>query len=108
MLKPEAVQNLGLALHELAANAEKYGSLSAPQGEVRIQWRFCEQASNLKLVWEEKGGPPVTPPKGSGFGRAMIENVVGRALGGDVMLTFPPKGVRCEIVIPSAQVISQG
>ena len=108
MLKPEAVQNLGLALHELAANAEKYGSLSAPQGEVRIQWRFCEQASNLKLVWEEKGGPPVTPPKGSGFGRAMIENVVGRALGGDVMLSFPPKGVRCEIVIPSAQVISQG
>jgi PAS domain S-box-containing protein len=108
MLKPEAVQNLGLALHELAANAEKYGSLSAPQGEVRIQWRFCEQASNLKLVWEEKGGPPVTPPEGSGFGRAMIENVVGRALGGDVMLSFPPKGVRCEIVIPSAQVISQG
>jgi len=25
-----------------------------------------------------------------------------------VMLSFPPKGVRCEIVIPSAQVISQG
>jgi hypothetical protein len=38
----------------------------------------------------------------------MIENVVGRALGGDVNLSFPPKGVRCEIVIPSAQVISQG
>jgi two-component sensor histidine kinase len=108
MLKPEAVQNLGLALHELAANAEKYGSLSKPQGKVRIQWQFCERASKLKLVWEEKGGPEVMPPEGSGFGRALIENVVGRALGGDVMLSFPPKGVRCEIVIPSAQVISQG
>jgi two-component sensor histidine kinase len=108
MLKPEAVQNLGLALHELAANAEKFGSLSEPHGSVSIHWRFCEKASKLKLIWEEKGGPPVIPPQGSGFGRAVIENVVGRALGGDVSLSFPAKGVRCEMVIPLAQVISQG
>ena len=38
----------------------------------------------------------------------MIENVVGQALEGDVRLSFPPKGVRCEIVIPSAQVTSRG
>ena len=38
----------------------------------------------------------------------MIENVVGQALEGDVDLSFPPKGVRCEIVIPSAQVTSRG
>jgi two-component sensor histidine kinase len=108
MLKPEAVQNLGLALHELAANAEKYGSLSDPEGQVSIRWKFCEDTSKLKLVWQEKGGPPVTPPQRSGFGRAMIETVVGRALEGDVSLSFPPKGVRCEIVIPSAQVTSRG
>jgi two-component sensor histidine kinase len=107
MLKPEAVQNLGLALHELAANAQKYGSLSDPRGQVRIQWQFCEDARKLKLVWQERGGPPVTPPERSGFGRAMIESVVGKALEGDVSLSFPPKGVRCEIVIPSAQVTSR-
>jgi hypothetical protein len=38
----------------------------------------------------------------------MIENVVSQALEGDVLLSFPPKGVRCEIVIPSVQVISRG
>jgi two-component sensor histidine kinase len=108
MLKPEAVQNLGLALHELAANAQKYGSLSEPQGHVSISWNFCDEASKLKLVWQERGGPLVSPPERSGFGRAMIENVVGRALQGDVTLSFPPKGVCCEIVIPSAQVISRG
>ena len=108
MLKPEAVQNLGLALHELAANAQKYGSLSEPQGHVSISWNFSDETSKLKLVWQERGGPPVSPPERSGFGRAMIENVVGRALQGDVTLSFPPKGVCCEIVIPSAQVISRG
>jgi two-component sensor histidine kinase len=108
MLKPEAVQNLGLALHELAANAKKYGSLSAPHGHVSINWNFCDETSKLKLVWEEEGGPPVTPPDRSGFGRAMLEKVVGRALEGDVILSFPPQGVRCEIVIPAAHVISRG
>lgn len=108
MLKPEAVQNLGLALHELATNAQKYGSLSEPEGRVSIRWKFCEDASKLRLTWQERGGPPVTPPERSGFGRAMIETVVGRALEGDVVLSFPPKGVCCEIVIPSAQVTSRG
>jgi PAS domain S-box-containing protein len=108
MLKPEAVQNLGLALHELATNAQKYGSLSDPEGKVSIRWQFCEEASKLRLTWQENGGPPVAPPQRSGFGRAMIETVVSQALDGDVKLSFPPKGVRCEIVIPSAQVTSRG
>jgi two-component sensor histidine kinase len=107
MLKPEAVQNLGLALHELATNAQKYGALSSGRGRVRIHWQFCD-AAKLKLTWEEQGGPPVSTPERSGFGRAMIESVVGKALEGEVKLSFPPKGVRCVIVIPDAQVASRG
>jgi PAS domain S-box-containing protein len=107
MLKPEAVQNLGLALHELATNAQKYGALSSGRGSVRIHWQFCE-ADQLKLTWEERGGPPVSTPERSGFGRAMIESVVGKALEGEVKLSFPAKGVRCVIMIPEAQVASRG
>ena len=106
MLKPEAVQNLGLALHELATNAQKYGALSSDRGRVRIHWQFCD-AAKLKLTWEEQGGPPVSAPERSGFGRAMIESVVGKALEGEVTLSFPAKGVRCVIVIPEAQVASR-
>ena len=108
ILKPEAVHNLGLALHELTANAEKYGSLSDPKGAIRIHWDFCEEAKTLKLVWQETGGPEVSQPERSGFGRAMIENVVGKALAGDVTLSFPVKGVHCEIIIPAAHVTSRG
>ena len=102
MLKPEAVHNLGLALHELATNAQKYGSLSDPEGQISIHWSILDEC--LKLTWQELGGPKVSPPKRSGFGRAMIEKVVGKALEGNVKLSFPPKGVHCEIVIPAAQV----
>jgi PAS domain S-box-containing protein len=107
MLKPEAVQNLGLALHELATNAQKYGALSSDRGRVHIHWQFCD-AAKLRLTWEEQGGPPVSTPERSGFGRAMIESVVGKALEGDVKLSFPAKGVRCVIVIPETQVASRG
>jgi PAS domain S-box-containing protein len=106
VLKPEAIQNIGLALHELATNAQKYGALSEDSGRVRIHWQLGE-AAKLQLVWEELGGPPVTAPERSGFGRAMIENVVGRALEGDVKLSFPTSGVRCVIEIPAAQVASR-
>lgn len=108
MLKPEAIHNLGLALHELAANAEKFGSLSNPDGGILIKWDFCDEAKKLKLTWEESGGPEVHTPSRSGFGRAMLEGVVGKALAGDVKLSFPVKGVHCEIVIPSAHVTSRG
>lgn len=108
MLKPEAVHNLGLALHELIANAEKFGALSDPQGAIRIKWDFCEEAHKLKLTWEESGGPEVEEPSRSGFGRTMLENVVAKVLAGDVTLSFPVEGVHCEIVIPDVHVTSRG
>jgi PAS domain S-box-containing protein len=39
-LKPEAAQNLGLALHELAINAAKFGALSVPDGRLSVTWRL--------------------------------------------------------------------
>ncbi|MDJ0513918.1 MAG: sensor histidine kinase [Methyloceanibacter sp.] len=108
VLKPAAVHNLGMALHELTANAEKYGALSRPEGTVNVRWQVCEDEKALKLTWEELGGPEVTKPSRSGFGRAMIENIVSQALSGCVALTFPAEGVRCEIVIPTSHITSRG
>ena len=107
MLKPEAVQNVGLALHELVVNAEKFGSLSTERGRVEIHWQRMEDPAQLKLVWQESGGPPVNVPERAGFGRTMIENVVGQALDGKVKLTFPAKGVQCVISIPASQILAR-
>jgi PAS domain S-box-containing protein len=93
VLKPDAVQHLGLALHELATNASKHGALSGPHGEVLIRWHVDEADDKIRIHWCEKGGPPVMPPQRRGFGRVVIEQIVTRALNGSGLLDFAPAGV---------------
>jgi PAS domain S-box-containing protein len=98
-----AAQNLGLALHELATNAAKYGALSTSAGRVRVTWNFEPDATGtLRLVlrWEERRGPKVEPPTIKGFGHVVIERVVGQALNANVEYDFQPEGVRWSIAVP--------
>ncbi len=107
LLKPEAAQGLGLALHELATNASKYGALSAPKGQVTILWTRMPGAEGhgLELVWQELGGPTVTSQSQRGFGLMVIERNLARSLDAQVTLTFDPAGVRCTIIIPVTQFV---
>jgi two-component sensor histidine kinase len=117
LLTAVAVQNLGLAFHELATNAVKYGSLSDARGNVNIEWsvedaseaRSGEKAAasqELRLVWREIGGPAVQAGDDSGFGRTLLERVVGRALGGTATLQFAPEGLVCTMLLPVDRVIA--
>jgi two-component sensor histidine kinase len=95
MLRAEAVQNVALALHELATNASKYGAMSAPDGKVNIEWaRETSEAGvrNLRLTWRESGGPSVVAPSKKGFGCFVLERVTVNALG-EGKLTFDPEGL---------------
>jgi len=95
MLKTEAVQNVALALHELATNASKYGALSAPTGKVNIDWERRPGEGDtwdLELAWRESGGPRVTPPAKKGFGCFVLERVTVNALG-EGKLDFSPDGL---------------
>lgn len=95
-LPPETALSIGLILHELATNAMKYGSLSVPEGSVRIAWRLEDAAENkacVQLTWTEQGGPqPTEPPARSGFGSRLIAQV-SRSIGSSE-ISFPPEGVR--------------
>jgi PAS domain S-box-containing protein len=92
---------LGMAFHELATNAAKYGALSVPSGKVDVRW---SNAGGLLVVdWTETGGPPVEAPQRSGFGRLLLERALAADLRGSVALAFPRSGVACQITLPLEQ-----
>ena len=94
-LTPAAAQSIGMALHELATNAAKYGALSNAEGKVRIDWVLaqCGEERYFRMRWSEEGGPPAVKPKKRGFGQTVLVRLAGRALGAKVILDFPPSGL---------------
>ena len=94
-LEPKSAVALGLAMHELATNAVKYGSLSTPEGRVEVRW--TADAGLLRLTWRERGGPPVSPPRQRGFGARMLEQGLADELSGSVTLIFNPEGLECVV-----------
>lgn len=107
-IKPEAAQNLGLALHELAVNAAKFGALSVPDGRVSITWSRLENVEGdaVELDWRERLGPKVKIRRKKGFGSMVIERNLARALDAEVNLEFEPNGLHCHIVIPASQILA--
>lgn len=99
---PSVALSLSMALHELCTNALKYGALKEPGGHVRIVWTVAVEggARRLRMHWEERGGPPVTPPFHKGFGSRLIEDGLSRELDGTVHLDFETSGLVCTIDVP--------
>lgn len=87
-------QALGLALglHELATNSTKYGALSVASGTVTLTWSGSDD--DCTLIWQESGGPQVTPPATRGFGSTLIERIVAGYFEGQATLAFEREGVR--------------
>jgi PAS domain S-box-containing protein len=101
MLGPKAAVSLGMAFHELATNAAKYGALSSPAGSVEIEWGMLRpEDRQVRIRWTERGGPEVEPPTRSGFGRLLLERGLAHELKGKVQLDFAKEGLKCTIVFP--------
>ena len=110
MLRTEAVQNVALALHELATNASKHGALSTSIGKVDIDWtRQVNEAGerDLRLTWRESGGPPVVPPDKKGFGFFVLDRVTINALG-EGGIEFNPDGLIWTCVIRQEHLVDDG
>jgi PAS domain S-box-containing protein len=89
---------VAMALHELATNAVKYGALSNGSGRVKVSWERHFQPDRVKLIWQESGGPKVSPPKQKGFGSHLIERAFAGQLGGSQLL-FNPQGLSCALEV---------
>jgi PAS domain S-box-containing protein len=103
-LTATAAQALGLALHELATNALKYGALSQPGGKLEVRWEVMQKqpTPEVGLKWSETGISLTASPKRKGYGRELIERALPYQLKAKTKLEFAADGVRCEIVVPIA------
>jgi two-component sensor histidine kinase len=111
LLRPEAVQNLGFALHELATNANKFGALSQASGLVAIEWDIRRNATGearIHLTWQEHGGPEVVPPTRTGFGSTVIQKLTEASLNATVTMAFDRDGFRWTADMPAREILSEG
>ena len=101
-LAPRGALALGMAVHELATNAAKYGALSVLEGDVAVTWAVQQDGDDeiLTLDWVEQNGPVVVPPAQRGFGTLLIERGLAHDLSGVAKIEFLSTGVRARVRAP--------
>jgi PAS domain S-box-containing protein len=102
-LRAASAQAVGLALHELATNAGKYGALSTDRGRVDVSWG--SDGDTLTMSWTEREGPPVSVPKRRGFGTIVMEMMAERSVDGTVNLDYAPSGLTWRLTCPAANAL---
>lgn len=106
-LKPNAVQHLGMAFHELGTNSSKYGALSGSDaGSIMVEWTVSDAAAGptFELHWIERS-PPVGDERRDlatrrGFGSVVLQRVAPQSLSGTAELIRDPGQVRWELRVP--------
>ena len=101
-LQPPAAQAIGMALHELATNASKYGALSDENGQVHVTWdlRTGPEEREFVLEWREKDGPPVMTPERRGFGHTIMVAMVEKSLDAEVTVEYLESGLVWKVRAP--------
>lgn len=110
-LQSNAVQNLGMAFHELGTNASKYGALRSDDGRVEIIWTIGADASGrreFQLTWEEKSAPYAEGRRDEttriGFGTVVLQRVAPQSLGGSATLERSAGHLSWRLVAPLASI----
>jgi len=106
VLQEKSAQAIGMALHELATNAVKYGALSTDAGEIKIKWSVTDgdKGKNFVITWQESNGPTVAAPTRKGFGDTVVRQMAASSVAGIVTLDYNPAGVRWSLTAPLSNV----
>lgn len=105
LLSARAATSLALALHELATNAFKFGSLSRSTGKVSLKWDIV--GDDMRLVWTETGGPEVSDPERRGFGSLLIDTMLASSTYGSTDLDYRPGGLVFTYTAPLATLVEK-
>jgi len=106
LLKAEAVQNLGMVLHELSTNAAKYGALSTEKGRLTLTWeiiRHEDDGDRFKLIWRESRVAKIKKPAATGFGTQIIERHTAAVFNGKSDVKYGDDGLIWSLEAPLEQ-----
>lgn len=107
-VSPNAVQNLGMAFHELATNSAKYGVLSGRGGAIEIRWEVAQAEGNQEftLSWSEKFDLPLpeVPSTRHGFGSVVLNRITPHSLDGRAGVEKSVDGITWSLTAPLASV----
>jgi two-component sensor histidine kinase len=101
-----------MVLHELVANAVKYGALKQPNGHLTVRWQLETIGEDgkpwLHLDWKESGVE--MPPSGAGTrqGRELIERALPYQFGAQTTFALEVDGVHCTISLPVSEQAVRG
>ncbi|MDR4307592.1 PAS domain S-box protein [Chelatococcus sambhunathii] len=107
-LQAKAAETFGLAIHELATNAAKYGALSAPVGRLSVTWSVgsADDERVLLFSWVESGiDLQERSPARRGFGTELLERSLAYDFGARSSLEFTSNGLHCTIDFPMTEKI---
>ena len=98
-----AALSLSMAFYELATNAVKHGALSEDDGQVTLSWHPIDNddESQVRILWQECNGPPVTEPENKGFGTFVLDRAVAGETGGRATSRYDEEGFSWELVMPT-------
>lgn len=101
-LNAQAAQILGMAAHELATNAVKYGAFAGEGGSLVVRWSIVDD--RLDLAWRETVPGGIATSERIGFGTNVLQNMVARSLGAQVERRCHGDGIEWHFVIPLASI----
>ena len=102
-LSNQAAQTIGLAVHELATNASKYGAFAHAEGRLSLTWSL--KTDVLEIVWREFVPRLGRRSRKRGFGTEIIERMLGGTLDAEISRTFHRNGLECVITIPIVRLL---
>ena len=91
-------QVLGMAAHELATNAVKYGAFAGNAGVLAVHWRIVDE--RLDLTWRETVPSGMVVSERVGFGTTVLQSMVGRSLYAEVERHCHDDGMEWRFLIP--------
>lgn len=97
-INPQGAQILGMAMHELATNATRYGAFADAGGRLILNWE--REGDSLNLCWREKLSGTMIDSGRTGFGTVVLRTMVGGALNAEVERVAHADGVEWRFRIP--------